>query len=117
MAKTATRDETREELLALRFKYADLERQLATAQATIEALQWTPITPENLPKVGDEVWGPYTTWAGNPACYLQVVSRYHCIDLLPQSGYTHRRPISPPAQDSATEAERAAEQRAAEGAR
>jgi hypothetical protein len=34
MAKTATRDETREELLALRFKYADLERQLAEAQAS-----------------------------------------------------------------------------------
>ena len=98
MAKTVTRDETREELLALRFKYAVLERQLAEARATIAALQWTEIKPDNVPQVGDEAY------SANDGDFTYVQS----FDLgtaqeWTNDGWTHRRPISPPAQASATE--------------
>ena len=81
-------------------RIADLERQLAEAQATIAALQWTEITPENFPKVGDEAY------SDNDGDFLYV----HTCDLgtakeWTNEGWTHFRPISPPAQDSATEAE------------
>jgi len=102
---------------------ADLERQLATAQATIAALQWTPITPDNLPKVGDEL----ARFPGDPSVRLCQVQVWQVGENAGHeqpfsfrwrlSEWTHFRPISPPAQDSATEGERAAGQRAAEGAK
>jgi hypothetical protein len=79
---------------------ATLERELAEAQATIAALQWTPITMDNLPLKDSEVIGREG---------LVETVRYHS-DLLRQSfaysrmvGWTHFRPISPPAQASAAE--------------
>jgi uncharacterized protein YbdZ (MbtH family) len=78
---------------------ADLERQLATAQATIAALQWTEITPDNVPQVGDEAYsandGDFT--------YVQSFDLGTAQEWINQ-GWTHRRPKSPPAQASATEA-------------
>jgi hypothetical protein len=81
---------------------AALKAQLAAAQATIAALQWTPITMDNLPLKDSEVIGREG---------LVETVRYHS-DLLRQSfaysrmvGWTHFRPISPPAQARAAEAE------------
>lgn len=79
---------------------AALKAQLAAAQATIAALQWTPITPDNVPQVGDEAY------SANDGDFTYVQS----FDLgtaqeWTNDGWTHRRPISPPAQASATEAE------------
>jgi hypothetical protein len=88
---------------------AVLERQLAEAQATIAALQWMKITPDNPPTTGDEVAEYIFATYDEPAYWL--------VESVTEYGYSccasHRRLISPPAQDSATEAE----QRAAEGAR
>ena len=77
---------------------ATLERELAEAQATIAALQWTEIAPDNLPKVGDEAYSAYD----GDSLYV------HSCDLgtaqeWTNKGWTHCRPISPPAQASATE--------------
>jgi hypothetical protein len=76
------------------------QTQLAAAQAAIAALQWTPITMDNLPLKDSEVIGREG---------LVETVRYHS-DLLRQSfaysrmvGWTHFRPISPPAQARAAE--------------
>lgn len=87
------------DLCAVRGLIAENERlkaQVAAARATIAALQWTPITPDNFPKVGDEAY------SGNDGDFLYV----HSCDLgtaqeWTNEGWTHFRPISPPAQDSA----------------
>jgi hypothetical protein len=85
----------------LQKRIADLERQLAEAQATIAALQWTPITPDNLPKVGDEAY------SGNDGDFLYV----HSCDLgtaqeWTNEGWTHFLHISPPTQARAAEVKR-----------
>ena len=53
------------------------------------ALQWTPITAENLPKVGDEI-GAYIerVWV------VQEIRREGHGWL--HKGWTHRRPLNPP---------------------
>jgi hypothetical protein len=67
------------------------------------------ITPDNPPTTGDEVAEYIFATYDEPAYWL--------VESVTEYGYSccasHRRLISPPAQDSATEAE----QRAAEGAR
>jgi hypothetical protein len=76
--------------------------QLAEARATIAELQWTPITPENLPKVGDEVG----CFADDGCCVYEVCDLHLLFTYevwVKQRAMTHFRPISPPAQDSATE--------------
>lgn len=81
-------------------RIADLERQLVEAQVTIAALQWTKITPDNLPKVGDEV-GKWT-----PSGYFhtaQLSSEWRIEAQLEDNGWTYRRSLSPPAQASAAE--------------
>ena len=77
-----------------------IEQQLAEAQATIAALQWQPITMDNLPLKDSEVIGRDG---------LVETVRYHS-DLLRQSfaysrmvGWTHFRAISPPAPARAAE--------------
>jgi hypothetical protein len=74
--------------------YADL--QLAEAKKLAE---WTPITPENLPKVGDEIGGydpaeaiPYWRIRQVTRAFLLGFNIEHCNHM----GYTHRRPIAPP---------------------
>ena len=88
---------------------ATLERELATAQATIAAAQWTPITPDNLPKVGDEI----ARFPADPSVRLCQVQVWQVGENAgPEqpfafkwrlSEWTHFRPISPPAQASAAE--------------
>lgn len=86
---------------------ATLERELATAQATIAKLQWTEIAPENLPLDRDYLL--YRKFQGSDVFsvgYFSPKSGWWLIDgeiMRGNSGYTHFCPISPPAQDSATE--------------
>ena len=90
---------------------ADLERQLAEAQATIAALktelsaaqaaiaalQWTEITPDNLPKpLVHEVLDPVRGFVGT------VFASWPYGRSI-EAGWFYFRPISPPAQASATE--------------
>jgi hypothetical protein len=69
----------------------ELERRLA-------ATEWKEITPENLPKVGDEVWGPYTAYSGAARCYLQAITLLHqtSMEAMKIGGFTHFRPIAAP---------------------
>ena len=79
-------------------RIAALEAQLATAQRERDEArrlaQWTPITPENLPKIG-----PYETgsWFGTDVVFdvAHCVGTASCEDLL-RDGWTHFRPIAPP---------------------
>ena len=81
-------------------RIADLERELATAlktelsaaQATIAALQWTPITPDNLPKpLVHEVLDPVRGFVG-------TVFASWPYERSIEAGWLYFRPISPPAQ-------------------
>ena len=66
--------------------------QLAEAQATIAALQWTPITPDNLPKpLVHEVLDPVRGFVG-------TVFASWPYERSIEAGWLYFRPISPPAQ-------------------
>jgi len=75
-----------EELGTAEARVAELETQLA-------ALQWTPITAENMPKQGDELLGRcgngvyYVNEYGGLADYAQLVA---------EEEWTHFRPINAP---------------------
>jgi hypothetical protein len=59
------------------------------------ALRWTPITPENLPKMGDEIWN---TLSSRVEVVLDWMPQFFANDhrLWIKSGWTHRRPLTPP---------------------
>jgi hypothetical protein len=71
--------------------YAELERQLAEERKLAE---WTPITEQNLPKVGDEMGG--TLQSGRWFCEHYMEGDPENFDKLLECGYTHRRPLNPP---------------------
>ena len=76
--------------------YLAAKRRITTLESQLAALQWQPITPENLPKVGDEV-----------IAYEEELQVVYSVDCIPESerdakiwnrnGWTHFRPIAPPA--------------------
>ena len=74
-----------------------LEAQLATAQRERDEsrrlAQWTPITPENLPKVGDEV---LSVGEEGEAYLMAPWSDKDSFADLSRDGWTHYRPITPP---------------------
>ncbi len=72
----------------------ELEEQLAAAHATIQRLQWQKITPECLPKVGDEVWEPLH---GDSSLVdaEAIKDNPNCGEWLAW-GWTHFRAINPP---------------------
>jgi hypothetical protein len=81
-------------------RLADLERQLAEAKKLAE---WTPITPENLPKEGWEVLhiSPDGTFLADtvegPNRAAWTAKRWH------NAGYSFTRPIAPPQLDVITD--------------
>jgi hypothetical protein len=86
---------------ALEKKVADVWQEVPELEAALEALQWTPITPENLPKRGDEVLrqrngGLLSIVVGN-AISPEDTTYQEWIDLK----YTHFRPINPPRSEDA----------------
>ena len=90
-------------------RIAELEQQLADErlafdhanevigklEADIAALSWTRITPENLPRVGDEV-----LWFDEEGSIVYEVTSMHVLfsaqKWRDERGMTHRRPINPP---------------------
>ena len=62
------------------------------------ALQWTPITESNLPKVGDEVWRVRTGVSGEPWKQVEVVVSDDDLDYAEwiAAKYTHRRSLNLP---------------------
>ena len=76
---------------------AALKTELSAAQAAIAALQWTEITPDNLPKpLVHEVLDPVRGFVGT------VFASWPYGRSI-EAGWFYFRPISPPAQASATE--------------
>ena len=77
-------------------------KRIAELQSQLDALSWTKITPENLPKVGHEVFNP-----SDPKDCVRSVKHDWGIGykltaeewLL--NGWTHFRPINPPPPSSA----------------
>jgi len=72
-------------------RVAALEAQLAEANRKLEALDWKPITPENLPKVGDEVWQQ-----GHDTYVVLDKNQMRSANDYGVWGWTHFRPINPP---------------------
>jgi hypothetical protein len=73
------------------------DKQLHAAQETIAALErklgsldWTPITPENLPKVGDEVL------CGRERREVKEEDLPRFAESWHFHGWTHRRPLNLP---------------------
>ena len=76
-------------------RIAELELQLA-------ALQWTPISPENLPKVGDEVYAPPREQLDRHSVMDVTVVMAVCNDSVEDwnhEGWTHRRLIDAPGKE------------------
>jgi hypothetical protein len=69
-------------------RIADLETKLAS-------LSWTPITPDNLPKVGDEVWA-IDRGLIEPSELTSSSRTVPTYGDWIKAGYTHFRPINPP---------------------
>jgi len=61
-------------------------------------LEWSLITPDNLPRAGDELGGkfPYSLWFCTEVNYESKANQLS--DWL-ERGYTYRRPINPPKED------------------
>ena len=88
-------------------RIAELELQLAALQLA-EALlrfvrrEWTPISPENLPKVGDEVYAPPREQLDKHSVMDVTVVMAVCNDSVEDwnhEGWTHRRPIDAPGKE------------------
>ena len=66
-----------------------------TPDPQLAALQWTEITPENLPRLGDEVG----CFQGDESCVYEVTHHHTLFTAkiwTEQRSMTHRRPINAP---------------------
>lgn len=70
-----------------------LEAERDSLKAQIAAMQWTPITPENLPKVGDELIGQRGKVMALPEGYAPAIPM---MEDFTYAGWTHFRPIGAP---------------------
>jgi hypothetical protein len=72
--------------------------KVAALEAQLKALDWTPITDENLPKPGDELFARHVFRDAQWNCVSSVTSvhaTWRASDFL-NCGWTHFRPINPP---------------------
>ena len=72
---------------------ASLKAQLQTAQDRLKALDWTPITPDNLPKVGDQTL--HVTSRG-VIIGVSVTPKDWCLDDMSRGWKEYRRPLNAP---------------------
>lgn len=82
------------------------ERKLREAEAEVarlrDALEWRPITRKNMPKAGDEIrrfGGPYPNDVTEVAAEC---GEYVDLKTYLRYGWTHFRPINPPALEGGT---------------
>jgi hypothetical protein len=73
-----------------------LEEQVAALEAQLKALDWTPITAENLPKKGDILAKFRKTKTGKPMGWCFTLDYWDNFNALRLRGWTHFRPINPP---------------------
>ena len=72
----------------------DLSARILELEAQLAALDWTPITAENLPKAGDETI--------NTSGYVMLKGRVTDlwnVNTWIDNRWTHFRPINPPAKE------------------
>ena len=72
--------------------------KVAALEAQLKALDWTPITAENLPKpMEDELLRPRLCSDGSAFYDVDRAGLTNlCVEAWLALGYTHRRPINPP---------------------
>lgn len=75
-------------------RIATAEQTIAELRAEVERLIWKPITPESLPKLGDEVYG-HDGKTGYPES-VDIEDDYTAEEWV-CDGYTHYRPSNYPA--------------------
>ena len=75
-----------------RFVTPPIVRKLKMMALRLSALDWTPITPDNLPKVGDEVLGFYSTGEMN----VYASTGKEKPENWKPSIFTHFRPLNAP---------------------
>ena len=80
--------------------YDSLARELAEARTKLTARDWTPITPENLPKHGKHEVGLFT----DDGCVIYEVNNFHALFTAEkwkgERGMTHFRPVNAPKPDA-----------------
>lgn len=76
-----------------------LKRRIAELEARLASLSWTPITPGNLPKVGDEVYGRYSSGEH----YVFICTGKELPEAWAASICTHFRALNPPSEHPAPE--------------
>ena len=81
-------------------RIATAEARVAELETQVAALQWTPITPDNLPKVEDEVRGENHKVLEVEEWHIGFFAGDARVWL--QSGYSHRRPIAAPSDEGET---------------
>jgi len=84
-------------------RIATAEARVAELEAQLDALQWTPITAENMPKQGDEVLD--RSFSDPDEFMITIVAHdWDARQLNPAlAGYQFRRPIAAPAGESRKE--------------
>jgi hypothetical protein len=70
--------------------------RIAALEAQLKALDWTPITAENLPKKGDILAKFRKTKTGKPMGWCFTLDYWDNFNALRLRGWTHFRPINPP---------------------
>ena len=73
-----------------------LKRRIAALEAQLKALDWTPITAENLPKKGDILAKFRKTKTGKPMGWCFTLDYWDNFNALRLRGWTHFRPNNPP---------------------
>ncbi len=75
----------------------DIEHaKVAALEAQLKALDWTPITAENLPKKGDILAKFRKTKTGKPMGWCFTLDYWDNFNALRLRGWTHFRPNNPP---------------------
>ena len=96
MARTDSEPYAPSMITGLIKRIARAEAQVAELEAQLKALDWTPITAENLPKKGDILAKFRKTKTGKPMGWCFTLDYWDNFNALRLRGWTHFRPNNPP---------------------
>jgi hypothetical protein len=83
---------------AVNNRIAELEREVGQLRARLKELEWREITPESLPKVGDELLNAKRgVLMRLPADYAPMIPMMDDFTFAGWTHFRHFRPINPPA--------------------
>ena len=72
------------------------DKRISELEAKLAALDWTPITESNLPKVGDEVMRFQADKIRQTVYAVDGTEEQNTLIICLARGDTHFRPINPP---------------------